>query len=65
MIEPDNDIEYLSPREVAVRFNIPETSLSKWRSLKIGPPYRKLGKHIRYKPAEVKDWIERQTVMTT
>lgn len=65
MIESSYELEYLSPKEVAERFNIPETSLSKWRSLKIGPPYRKLGKHIRYKPAEVKDWIERQTVRTT
>ena len=32
---------YLSPKQVETMFNLPVTSLEKWRSLKMGPPYMK------------------------
>jgi predicted DNA-binding transcriptional regulator AlpA len=55
----------LSPAEVEEMYNIPTTTLEKWRSLKMGPPYHKLGKHIRYKPKDVEQWIESKRVLTT
>lgn len=55
----------LSPDEVEEIFNIPATTLEKWRSKKIGPPYHKLGKHIRYKPQDVEKWIDTKKVITT
>ena len=55
----------LSPDDVQELYNIPVTTLEKWRSLKVGPPYHKLGKHIRYKPKDVEQWIETKKVITT
>ncbi|MDR1242217.1 MAG: helix-turn-helix domain-containing protein [Deltaproteobacteria bacterium] len=55
----------LSPVEVEEMYNIPTTTLEKWRSLKMGPSYHKLGKHIRYKPKDVEQWIESKRVLTT
>ena len=55
----------LSPAEVQEVYNIPVTTLEKWRSLKIGPNYHKLGKHIRYKPKDIDQWIESKRVLTT
>lgn len=54
-----------SPIQVQEIYNIPITTLEKWRSQKIGPSYHKLGKHIRYKPKEVEEWIESKRVVTT
>lgn len=55
----------LSPVEVQEVYNIPVTTLEKWRSLKIGPIYHKLGKHIRYKPKNIDQWIESKKVLTS
>ena len=56
---------YLSPKQVETMFNLPVTSLEKWRSLKMGPPYMKCGKHIRYNPEEVEKWMEKQRIPTS
>lgn len=55
---------YLSPKEVEELFNLPMTTLEKWRYRKIGPPYLKLGKLVRYRSDEVESWIERHRVRT-
>jgi hypothetical protein len=54
----------LSPDEVQEVYNIPITTLEKWRSKKIGPPYHKLGKHIRYKPQDVDKWVDSKKIVT-
>lgn len=58
------DRRYLSPKEVEEEFNIPTTTLEKWRYRKVGPPYRKLGKLVRYHFSEVESWIDRHKVQT-
>ena len=64
--EEGNETErLLSPAEVQNIYNIPATTLEKWRSLKIGPQYHKLGKHIRYKPVDVDQWIDSKKTTTT
>ncbi len=55
---------YLSPKEVEEAFNIPTTTLEKWRYRKVGPPYRKLGKLVRYQCSEVESWVERHKIHT-
>jgi len=30
-----------------------------WRSKNYGPPARKIGKHLRYDPAQVREWIRK------
>ncbi len=39
---------------------IPVATLYKWRQQGAGPPAVWLGKHIRYRPEAVKDWLKSQ-----
>lgn len=36
---------------------VPEATLRQWRHLRKGPPYLKVGKHVRYRRADVDDWV--------
>jgi excisionase family DNA binding protein len=49
--------ELLSIGETAAYLNVPVDTLRKWRSQGTGPRCAKLGKHLRYRQAEVDRWI--------
>ncbi|WP_369808976.1 helix-turn-helix domain-containing protein [Nocardia sp. NRRL S-836] len=49
-----------NPDEVATFLNIPKKTLQKWRSEKTGPPWRRYGKHVRYEPRLVREWLSNQ-----
>lgn len=48
--------------ETAEILNIKPATLRRWRWLKEGPPYYKIGSAVRYKLSELKQWIEDNTV---
>lgn len=50
--------EYLTTKQVADRLSLSRGTLVNWRSLRSGPPFKKLGKAIRYKLSDVIRWIE-------
>jgi hypothetical protein len=37
---------------------IPVDTIRGWRTKKYGPAARKIGKHLRYDPAEVRRWLD-------
>ena len=39
---------FLTPRELASRWRMSHKTLEKWRYVKKGPPYVKVGKRVRY-----------------
>jgi transposase-like protein len=39
---------------------VPKGTLYQWRHRRIGPPVSKLGRHLRYDPAVVRDWVRQQ-----
>jgi excisionase family DNA binding protein len=46
-----------TPEEVAAYLNgIPVKTLAKWRSEGTGPAYMKVGRHVRYRLADVVAW---------
>ena len=51
-----------SPPQLAERLQIPEKTLNEWRYKRIGPRYLKIGKHVRYRLADVDEWLRRQLV---
>lgn len=48
----------LSPAEVAQYLGIPLQTLYHWRSRGQGPVGMKVGRFVRYDPAEVRAWLQ-------
>lgn len=53
--------QLLTPRQVSEALGITEGSLANQRTLGTGAPYVKVGKQVRYRPADVQAWIDRCT----
>lgn len=55
----------MPPAEVsAVLDGIPEKTLADWRSRGIGPAFIKVGRHIRYRPADIEKWLASRVTRT-
>ncbi|MFJ5269324.1 helix-turn-helix domain-containing protein [Streptomyces sp. NPDC088358] len=44
---------YLTPDDIAEIFEVPKETVYQWRKKRTGPPGFRIGKHIRYDPADV------------
>jgi excisionase family DNA binding protein len=47
--------------DVAKYLRVPVQTLYQWRKRKYGPPAARVGKHLRYDPADVRKWFTEQT----
>ncbi|MFJ1897860.1 helix-turn-helix transcriptional regulator [Streptomyces sp. NPDC088115] len=56
---------YLTPEDVAAMLAVPIETVYHWRKRRTGPPGFRVGRHIRYDPAAVRDWIDQQTARDT
>jgi excisionase family DNA binding protein len=45
-------------QELADYLNVPVQTIYRWRKHRYGPSGRKMGKHVRYRPADVERWID-------
>jgi excisionase family DNA binding protein len=45
------------PKEVAQYLGVPVQTIYQWRTRNYGPPGRRVGKHVRYLPDEVREWF--------
>jgi excisionase family DNA binding protein len=45
------------PKEVAEYLGIPVQTIYQWRTRGYGPPGRRIGKHVRYLPEDVREWF--------
>ncbi len=50
---------FLTGEEVATMTGLSPETLAQWRSQKRGIPYLKIGRAVRYDPAEVQAYLER------
>jgi predicted DNA-binding transcriptional regulator AlpA len=50
---------------VARQLDCEVKTLQAWRSRGFGPPYRKIGRLVRYDPQEVAAWSESRTMRST
>jgi len=49
---------YLTPEDLAELLALPSVeTLYQWRRKRTGPPAFRVGKHLRYDPADVHIWI--------
>ncbi|MET9698791.1 helix-turn-helix domain-containing protein [Streptomyces sp. NPDC006529] len=51
---------YLTPDDIAELFEVPLETVYQWRKKRTGPPGFRVGKHTRYDPTDVYDWIAEQ-----
>ncbi len=51
---------WLTRKEVADRWKMPDATLDQWAHLNRGPRYAKFGRHVRYRLSDVIDWENRQ-----
>ncbi|SOE27243.1 helix-turn-helix domain-containing protein [Streptomyces sp. OK228] len=53
---------YLTPDDIAEMFEVPKETVYQWRKKRTGPPGFRIGKHLRYDPADVRRYVaERRT----
>jgi len=55
--------QLLNEHEVARTCGISVLTLRKWRSLRRGPRFLKIGSLVRYRPEDVTAWIDRQAAV--
>ena len=48
---------YLTPDDIAEIFDVPKDTVYEWRKKRTGPPGFRIGKHIRYDPADVRHYV--------
>ena len=58
-----NLIKYLTPEEVVERYRGATTlgTLRNWRSMRVGPPYVKIGKAVLYPIDELDAWDKKKS----
>lgn len=54
--------QFLSEHDVSRYLNVSVHTLRMWRVKRIGPPYYKLGKVVRYGLADLQDWLKEQVI---
>jgi excisionase family DNA binding protein len=52
--------ELMTLPEVAKYLRVPPKSMYIWRHKHTGPPAARVGRHLRYRRADVDRWLERQ-----
>jgi predicted DNA-binding transcriptional regulator AlpA len=48
---------YLTPDDIAEMFEVPIETVYQWRRKRTGPPGFRIGKHVRYDPADVRTYV--------
>ncbi|RSM80408.1 helix-turn-helix domain-containing protein [Kibdelosporangium aridum] len=46
------------PKDVADYLGVPVQTIYQWRTRNYGPPGRRVGKHVRYRPEDVEEWFK-------
>jgi excisionase family DNA binding protein len=49
-----------SVHDAAAYLRVPVETLYRWRKRRCGPPAARIGKHLRYDPADVRAWFRQQ-----
>lgn len=56
--------EFFSDKEISGKTGIAVKTLRNWRSMKIGPPYFKIESCVRYKAADVEEYLNSKRIET-
>lgn len=53
--------ELVSAQELADFLRVPLDTVYRWNYARTGPPYIRVGRHVRYRRADVDAWLEKNT----
>lgn len=56
-LRPGLPDRYLTPDDIAEMFEVPIETVYQWRKKRTGPPGFRIGKHLRYDPADVRAYV--------
>jgi hypothetical protein len=56
------DDKHLSPEGLAAREDVSLDTVYQWNRKRVGPPYMKIGRHVRYRLADVIAWEKSRLV---
>jgi len=65
VIVHNEPVALMTPQEVAAFLSVPVATLRTWRTNGRGPRAHRVGKHLRYRHADVEEWLEQQAEPTT
>jgi predicted DNA-binding transcriptional regulator AlpA len=54
----DDDIQIMTGQQLAELLQVSPRTLEERRQTRTGPPWRRVGRHVRYLRREVLDWFE-------
>jgi hypothetical protein len=54
----DEDVQIMTGQQVADLLQVSPRTLEEWRQTCTGPPWRRMGRHVRYLRREVLGWFE-------
>jgi hypothetical protein len=54
----------LGPADVSSMLGVPVATLANWRCAGKGPPYLRVGRHVRYRREDLELWLDRQVRRT-
>jgi excisionase family DNA binding protein len=50
------DSRYLTVQDLAERLRVPKRTVYDWNLRRVGPQFMKIGRHVRYRVADVEQW---------
>ena len=59
-MKPHNPVQLMKVDDVASMTGVPKGTLYNWRTSRYGPIGFRVGRHLRYDPADVRAWIDEQ-----
>ncbi len=60
----DDTAPNLSPEALAERYGVPLETVYGWNKTRTGPRYMKIGRHVRYRLADVIAWENSRAIPT-
>lgn len=64
-MEKSTTSQFLTRREAAEFLNIAKSTLDAWATRGGGPAYIKMGRAVRYRPADLLEWAESRLTRNT
>ncbi len=50
-----------SIKDLSEYLDIPVETIYQWRHKKYGPPGKRIGRHVRFRPEDIEMWLDQQT----